>query len=194
MAKQVENHSFSLYRARDEKLVLSKTGKQTARMARFLKPCVGRTGKSNAIVPISSHNPKEWPQSIRFKDWKRPQKNWDAWIKRLAGEHARTWNEAGIYDAIMSSRYEIQCNKNLVLGLVEFLCKETNTFVFPHYEAAVSLEDAMILGGFSVLGSAVNSPLPQELVRIEEELRKERRKIFLKNKSKKALQRVVGWT
>ncbi|GMN51571.1 hypothetical protein TIFTF001_020726 [Ficus carica] len=72
------------------------------------------------------------------------------------------WNEAWICDAIMSSRYEIQCNKNLVLGLMEFWCKETNIFVFPQYKAAVSLEDAMVLGGFSVLGSVVNSPLAQE--------------------------------
>ena len=65
--------------------------------------------------------------------------------------------------------------------------------MFPQYKAAVSLEDAMVLGGFSVLGYVVNSLLAQELVRIEEELRKEKREFFLRTRLRKHF-KVVGWT
>ncbi|KAK5834353.1 hypothetical protein PVK06_018230 [Gossypium arboreum] len=66
----------------------------------------------------------------------------------MARKYGALWYQTGICDAIMSSTYEIRCNKDLILGLVEFWCPETNTFVFPWGEATVTLEDVMILGGF----------------------------------------------
>ncbi|XWS27868.1 hypothetical protein CRYUN_Cryun25bG0016700 [Craigia yunnanensis] len=78
-----------------------------------------------------------------------------------------------------------RCNKDLLLGLVEFWCPETNTFVFPWGEATVSLEDVMILGGFPTLGESVRRPLEGKLVKIEEEMYM-KRLIFSRTKSKKA--------
>ncbi|XP_007020919.2 PREDICTED: uncharacterized protein LOC18593573 [Theobroma cacao] len=103
----------------------------------------------------------------------------------MAGKYGALWNLTGICDAIMSSRYEIRCNKDLILGLVEFWCPETNTFVFPWGEATVTLEDVMILGGFSTLGESVRRPLEGKSVKIEEELNR-KRLIMSRNKSRKA--------
>ncbi|OMP12156.1 hypothetical protein CCACVL1_00096 [Corchorus capsularis] len=103
----------------------------------------------------------------------------------MAGKHGALWNLTGICDAILSSRYELRSNKDLLLGLVEFWCPETNTFVFPWGEATVTLEDVMILGGFSTLGESVRRPLERDLVKIEEEMGK-KRSILTRNKSKKA--------
>ena len=88
----------------------------------------------------------------------------------MAGKHGYTWNQTGICNAILGSMYEIRCNSSLKIGLVEYWCPETNTFVFPWGEATITLEDVMVLGGFSVLGEPVNLPLTGDLVAMEAEL------------------------
>lgn len=59
----------------------------------------------------------------------------------------------------MCSTYHILKDNELILKLAEKWCVETNTFVFPWGEATISLEDMMVLGGYSVLGDSVLSPL-----------------------------------
>ncbi|XWS11205.1 hypothetical protein CRYUN_Cryun38cG0064200 [Craigia yunnanensis] len=189
MAKE---HSHSIFQlCRDEKLVSPKDGKTIVGTARFLKPCV-RTVSQAVTVPITpllfeifSQNLKQWPENVYIKGWHVPQKRWEEWVDRMAGNYGGLWKLTGICDAIMSSRYEIRCNKDLLLGLVEFWCPETNTFVFPWGEATVTLEDVMILGGFSPLGESVRRPLEGKFVKIEEEMNK-KRLIMSRNKSKKA--------
>ncbi|KAK6269716.1 hypothetical protein POUND7_006821 [Theobroma cacao] len=189
MAKE---HSHSIFRlSRDEKLICPKDRKTLVRTARFLKPCV-QTVSQAVTVPntpllfdIFSQNLKQWPENVDIKGWHVSQKRWEEWVDRMAGKYGALWNLTGICDAIMSSRYEIRCNKDLILGLVEFWCPETNTFVFPWGEATVTLEDVMILGGFSTLGESVRRPLEGKSVKIEEELNR-KRLIMSRNKSRKA--------
>ena len=184
--------SFSICEAREEDMVSTKDGNITRRIGRFLKPFVRYSYQAVKVpnVPLlseifSHNNSQSWHSKVHFKGWKQPQKRWDEWIDKLAGKYGYKWNQAGIRDAIMSSRYETQCSRDLVLGLVEFWCPETNTFVFPWGEGTVTLEDVMILGGFPVLGELVTSPLSEELVRVEEEMKKIRKE-FSKSKSRKA--------
>lgn len=68
------------------------------------------------------------------KGWNCPQKKWGEWVDQLAQKYTVTWNKIGIFDAIMSSKYEVWCNKDLVLGLTEFWCDKTNTFFYFHGE------------------------------------------------------------
>ncbi|XVF77821.1 hypothetical protein PTKIN_Ptkin14bG0077500 [Pterospermum kingtungense] len=189
MAKE---HCYSIFQLlKDENLTSPEDEKTIVRTARFLKPCVQTVSQavtvSNAplLFEMFSQNSKGWPEKVEIKGWHVPQKHWEEWVEKMAGKYSGLWKLTGICDAIMSSIYEMKCNKDLVLGLVEFWCPETNTFVFPWGEATVTLEDVMILGGFSTLGEPVTRPLQGNLVKTEEEMNK-KRLIMSRNKSKKA--------
>ncbi|KAH0632945.1 hypothetical protein KY284_035731 [Solanum tuberosum] len=85
--------------------------------------------------------------------------------------HHPIWKAARIYGALKCSVYRVQTDQNLIFGLVERWCCETNNFVFPCGESTVTLEDMMIFGGFSILGDSVKSPLQSpQLVEIKENL------------------------
>ncbi|XVF34032.1 hypothetical protein REPUB_Repub18cG0022100 [Reevesia pubescens] len=191
MEKLEESQSSIFQVCRNEKLVSPKDGKTYVGTAKFLKPCVQIVPQSVTVpntpllFEIFSQNLKQWPESVEIKGWHVPQKRWEEWVDRMAGKYGALWNLTGICDAIMSSRYEIRCNKDLLLGLVEFWCPEINTFVFPWGEATVTLEDVIVLGGFSTLGESVRRPLERKLVKIEEEMNM-KRLIMSRNKSKKA--------
>ncbi|XVE80357.1 hypothetical protein DITRI_Ditri14bG0133200 [Diplodiscus trichospermus] len=188
MAKEHTESIFQL--CRDEKLVSSRDGKTIVGTARFLKPCV-QTVSQAVTVPntpllfeIFSLNLKQCPASVEIKGWHVPQKRWEEWVDMMAGKYGALWKLTGIDDAIMSSRYEVRCNKDLLLGLVEFWCPETSSFVFPWGEATVTLEDVMILGGFSTLGDSVRRPLEGKLAKLEEEMNM-KRLILSRNNSRK---------
>jgi hypothetical protein len=56
---------------------------------------------------------------------------------------------------IMSTKCYIHKNYNLLFGIVDKWCSETNNFVFPFGEATITLEDVMVLAGYPVLGDPV---------------------------------------
>lgn len=171
----------------EDALMVSRTGGGDPfhKKAFFLKP----------IVPISAidhepplklpqcpfrFDPKKWPLEVEFHGWRQGQEdsNWNSWVDRLAPLHQSTWKRAGIYDAIFSSKYQIRRKSDLVYGVAEKWCCETNTFLFPWGEASITLEDVMILGGFSVSGDSVFSPLESiELKEVEERLVKARKEV-----------------
>ena len=169
----------TIFEEREEELLISGTENPTLRRtAHFLKPCVTQlSGHENELLKpyiykntIFSEN-KKLPFKIYFKGWRFPLKEWGNWVESLLPKHQSTWKKAGIYDAIMVSVYKIPRDKNLVLGLAEKWSSITNSFVFPWGEATVTLEDVMVLGGFSVLGESVLAQIEdQESVDIRLEL------------------------
>ncbi|PNX99253.1 serine/threonine-protein phosphatase [Trifolium pratense] len=71
----------------------------------------------------------------------------------------------------MSSKCRIKKYQDLLYGVVEKWCSETNTFVFPFGEATITLEDAMVLGGYPVLGDPVFISLQdQDMREVEKKL------------------------
>nr|GEZ27178.1 aminotransferase-like mobile domain-containing protein [Tanacetum cinerariifolium] len=70
-------------------------------------------------------------------------------------KHKSTWQKAGIYNAVLNSSYKILKNHDLVLSFVKKWCHETKTFVFVWGEVGITLEDILVIGGFSVLGRNV---------------------------------------
>ncbi|OMP03116.1 hypothetical protein COLO4_10613 [Corchorus olitorius] len=169
-----------------------------SRIAHFLKPVL--TSDDNQLPKLPSQclstlvqstpEPKNLPLSISFHGWRCRAKNWSTWIDKMAALHEATWKKAGIYEAIMNSTYQIKRNNDLVFGLAEKWCCETKSFVFSWGEASVTLEDVMILGGFSVLGSPVFNPLEtDELKEVEEGLKNARLEI-VRSKAKKACPRL----
>ncbi|GLT65940.1 hypothetical protein SLA2020_383400 [Shorea laevis] len=96
---------------------------------------------------------EELQKKVYFKGWRRPTKKWKEWVWRMQSKYQSLWRQAGIYEAIMGSTYEIKQHKKLALGFAERWSPETNTFIFPWSEATITLEDVMVCGGYSVLDS-----------------------------------------
>nr|GMD58010.1 tryptophan synthase beta chain 1 [Ipomoea batatas] len=172
--------------------VKDKNSLWTRRTARFLNPCtqdVSEAARVPNFSPISKSFEKDgrkWPPSIDIRGWKRPQRKWNEWVNRLAKSHAALWTQAGICDAIMSSLHHVPVNQEIVVGLVEFWCPETNTFVFSWGEATITLEDVMILGGFSVIGE----PISDERSKMVGEMERERTAVIRPSDKKASFS---GW-
>jgi hypothetical protein len=93
---------------------------------------------------------------------------WVTWVDQLQLKYESVWKKAGIFEAIMSTKSHIMKNQDLVYGVVEKWCFETNKFVFPFGEAIITLEDIMVLGGYSLFGSPISKPLKdQEMKEVE---------------------------
>ncbi|XVF03910.1 hypothetical protein REPUB_Repub05bG0034300 [Reevesia pubescens] len=139
------------------------------RIAHFIKPSICLDSIDETSVPNlpsqclsslpTSFEPKKWPLEIKFCGWRYQQKNWKNWVVKMASLHESKWKKAGIYEAIMNSTYKIERNNNLLFGVAERWCHETKSFIFSWGEATITLEDVMILGGYSVLGSPVFTPV-----------------------------------
>lgn len=142
----------------------------TLRNAHFLKPIFSENHDHFPPPPSSMFSSKpifEKLQNYDFHPYKAyPSQKWKKWVHSLKPKYQEIWKQAGIYEAILASTYKISRNKDLIMGLAERWCAETNTFVFPWGEVTITLEDVMILGGYSVLGALFLTPLGGESVRI----------------------------
>ncbi|KAM7252086.1 hypothetical protein ACFE04_023969 [Oxalis oulophora] len=106
------------------------------------------------------------------KGWVYPTFEWKTWVHHLLPKFQFLWKEVGIFEAIMSSTQNIEKDGNLVMAIAEKWCPETNTIVFPWGEATITLEDVMVLGGYSVSGYSVPSSVSEpELRKIEQKLK-----------------------
>ncbi|XVF77518.1 hypothetical protein PTKIN_Ptkin14bG0051000 [Pterospermum kingtungense] len=85
----------------------------------------------------------------------------------------------------MNSMYKIERNNDLVFGVAEKWCHETQSFVFSWGEATITLEDVMILGGYSVSGSPVFTPVETEEMRDTWKKLEDARKEFIQGSGKK---------
>ena len=152
----------AIFEEREELMVSPTGGNPTLRIAHFLKPSV--TSTEGLPSPFLSAEPtiselENWPLKVCFRGWQRPNERWKMWVASLHSKYQSIWKESGIYEAIMCSKYSICKHQDLILGLAEKWCPKTNTFIFSWGEATVTLEDMMALGGYSVLGNPVLSPL-----------------------------------
>ncbi|XVE50599.1 hypothetical protein DITRI_Ditri01bG0176100 [Diplodiscus trichospermus] len=168
----MEDSSNAILEGRRELMVSQAGGNFKVRRAHFIKPSIGLGSIDEIeIASVPRHclsslpvifEPQKWPLEVKFCGWRYPQKNWKTWAVKMASLHEPTWKKAGIFEAIMNSIYQIERNKDLVLGIAERWCQETKSFIFSWGEATISLEDVMILGGYSVLGSPVFTPIETE--------------------------------
>jgi len=152
----------------------------------FLKP-ISNSSKICLFPQISSHFKKWKTPKCSFKGWVCSLKHWHQWVEKLRPIYKDLWKKVGIFEAITASTYKFGRDPSSLWGVARFWCEETNTFLFPWAEATVTLEDVMILGGFSVLGEPVRvtRPLDGELAELEAEMGREVRR-FNQTKSKKA--------
>ncbi|XP_058183612.1 serine/threonine-protein phosphatase 7 long form homolog [Rhododendron vialii] len=147
-------------------------------MAHFLNPSLSSNDNplhTPSPLSLSSNTSEtqtqENPLNVSFKGWRNPQKNWKNWVDHMCSLHKSVWEKAGIYYSIMGSVYSIKKDYELVIKFAERWCPETKSFAFDFGEATITLEDVMTLGGYSVLGDSVLTPLPID--RASEETREE---------------------
>ncbi|MBA0602955.1 uncharacterized protein LOC105783513 [Gossypium raimondii] len=160
-------------------------GKPCLRTAHFLKPTLSSIHEPIPdlfpLSPSSLHDsfcPEQWPLKVSFTGWSNPKKAWVFWIDILRPVYQPIWEKAGIFEAIMSSTYSTKRYYNLVIGLAEKWNPGTNTFIFPWGEATISLENVLILGGYSVVGFPVTfSGDSQELREAQDKLVTEHKNI-----------------
>ncbi|KAM1696426.1 hypothetical protein ACFXTN_027954 [Malus domestica] len=182
----MEDPEESMVEEREELMVPPSGGNPFLKKAYFLKPPLQNSSIDeplSKLPPFSSSFPshfelQKWPLKVEFHGWTYGQKDWKTWIDQMASVHRSTWKKAGIYEAIINSTYKIRRQTDLVFGFAEKWCSETSTFSFPWGESTITLEDVMVLGGFSVLGDSVLCPLESsQLKEIHEKLLAQRRQI-----------------
>ncbi|KDP39095.1 hypothetical protein JCGZ_00852 [Jatropha curcas] len=181
---------------RREALMVSsdRNPRPTLRTAYFLNPThasIEVAVPKNPSLCLSSL-PENIPVNVIFNGWKDPTANWKSWVYHMEDKYRSVWKKAGIYEAVMSSTCRFKRDDGLITGLAEKWCPETNTFIFPWAEATITLEDVMILGGYSVLGSPafLSSLESRELEEIHYKL-KEARTELGRRPARKACQN--GW-
>ncbi|WJX31770.1 hypothetical protein P8452_20166 [Trifolium repens] len=164
----------------------------TFRTAHFLKPIANSIHHQLNLNHSSSvFQPKKGSLKIHFNGWCYPNTKWVKWVDQLKPKYESLWKKAGIFEAIMSTKSHIMKNQDLVYGVVEKWCSETNTFMFPFGEATITLEDVMILGGYSLFGSPISKPLKdQEMKEVEQKLNHARRQLY---KTKSGAPRTSLW-
>ncbi|CAO2813819.1 unnamed protein product [Amaranthus hypochondriacus] len=162
--KQENEDDNTITEERMELMVPSDGGIPTLRNAHFLKPLLNPKNQPLPELPSfslsSKPNFKELLKQVHFKGRPKPQKGWKSWVDQLQKTHLSVWKRVGIFNAIRASTYKILRNDELVLCLTEKWCPETNTFMFSWGECTITLEDIMILGGYSVLGDHVLKSSP----------------------------------
>ncbi|KAE9457741.1 hypothetical protein C3L33_10356, partial [Rhododendron williamsianum] len=112
----------SIIEEREELMVPPSGGNPTRRHAHFLKPSVtsikGLVFKLPSGSPTSTTTPSvtDLPLKVEFRGRRGPLQTWKSWFDRMHSLHQSTWKKAGIYEAILSSTYQIRIDKEIVLG------------------------------------------------------------------------------
>ncbi|PWA75157.1 Aminotransferase-like mobile domain-containing protein [Artemisia annua] len=171
----------------------SKPINPTRKLAPFLKPSATLADNVKPLNLSHSYDPKTCSLKVSFNGFRTPQKGWKDWVNSMCLLHKSTWQTAGIYNAVLNSSYEIVKNDDLILGFAKKWCDETKTFVFKWGEVTVTLEDIMVVGGFSVLGHSVFNLVDIETDEGKDVLRKlnEARVELQRSRSNKVSQ--SGW-
>ncbi|KAM7269668.1 hypothetical protein ACFE04_025165 [Oxalis oulophora] len=188
MEEEVEESSFETIVESKQELMVDETTPTTH---------ILRTGHFLTTISIDMTPPPTFlrppfskcPLKLTFNGWCNPQQQWSTWIDNLEPKYKPTWKQAGIYNAIMGSKYQIEKHPDFILKLVERWSPKTNTFVFSWGEATITLQD-MIVFGYSALGFPVFAPFEanEEMIGVEEELEKARMEVRKSVSSKKVTQ------
>ncbi|KAJ8443744.1 hypothetical protein Cgig2_029649 [Carnegiea gigantea] len=173
-------------------IISPSSGKPSWRIAHFLKPSFS-TSKQPQNLQIflnpkkpTNPNAKSLTSKVDFCGWKRPLNEWNSWVEKLLPSFESSWKKTSIFEPIIASTFEIPKCNDTIFALAEKWCPETSSFLLPWGEVTITLEDVMVLGGYSVLGDSVLcSCNNEELCEIEKRLN-EVRKVIMQTKAKKA--------
>ncbi|XP_070008832.1 uncharacterized protein [Nicotiana sylvestris] len=148
-----------------EELMVSLVDEQVIpifRVAHFLKPTL-LSAQKFPFLPSRPNIIQELRSTcsvkVQFKGGFQHMKEWPTWVDLLKPLYQDIWKKDGIFEAVIASTFKIHRHNDLIIALAERWCLETNTFILPWGEATVTLEDMVVLGGYSVLGHCVLKPV-----------------------------------
>ncbi|KAL8093398.1 uncharacterized protein LOC141693229 [Apium graveolens] len=170
---KIHEEQEGIFEERQALMVSPRGSYSTLREAHFVKPTVEDSINGPVLklpyLPLCSES--SWPISVSFNGWYDPLPKWPKWVDKMMLKYQYVWKKSGIFEALLSSCCKIMKNQEVVFGVAERWSCETNTFLFQWAEATITLEDVLVLGGFSVLGHPFSMPLEiQELVEVEKRL------------------------
>ncbi|KAL1819365.1 hypothetical protein ACET3Z_014234 [Daucus carota] len=101
-------------------------GNPTLRKAHFLKPLFSEDHTHLPDPPSPQLCSKPISENLKnysFRSYKKyPSEKWKIWVHSLEPKYQEIWKQAGIYEAILASTYEIPRDKELIMGLAERWC------------------------------------------------------------------------
>ncbi|KAJ0242188.1 Aminotransferase-like [Hirschfeldia incana] len=150
------------------------SGNSRPEQTHLLRPCFTTSIEGTEAPKLPRQSLKSLSLSVSFNGWRFPNVKFKSWATKMLSLHEPTWRKAGIFEAVAASAIKIIKDSELVMGVAEKWCPETKTFVFPWGEATITLEDVMLLLGFSILGSPVFAVLDSSGEKTKEKLEKER--------------------
>ncbi|KAM7250216.1 hypothetical protein ACFE04_022099 [Oxalis oulophora] len=152
---------------RSERVFSLNGGEPYVKVCNFIKPCgVSNNNNNEKVISPAPVLPKPTSNSklealyakVKFKGrHSSPEEKWKTWVLSLHSKHHLTWKQAGIEKPILSSLHKIVKQNDVILKVADRWCPDTNTFIFPCGESTLTLEDMLVLGGFSVLGHSVST-------------------------------------
>ncbi|XP_021867245.2 uncharacterized protein [Spinacia oleracea] len=155
---------------RESEMVLPSNGKPSLTSSKQSQTLFNPPPNPDSTKPISPVL-KSLSSRVHFYGWRYPLKNWNSWVEKLRPSFESTWKKASIFEAIMASTLEIPKCRESIFALTQKWCPENSSFVMPWGEVTITLEDVLILGGFSVTGDSVLSQIcSKELLEIENSL------------------------
>jgi len=192
---EVSSEDETLIEVREVEMVPPCGGKPTRRVAHFLKPSLpisqepalnSRTLFNFKLTKPSTPNSKSLSSKIHFYGSRRsPQTKWNSWVEKLRPSFEPIWKKSSIFEPIMCSTLQIPKCNDTIFALAQRWCPETNSFLLPWGEVTVTLEDILVLGGYSVTGDSVLSEnKSKELLEIEAKLLNECLKIARSTRKK----------
>ncbi|KAG5523903.1 hypothetical protein RHGRI_030787 [Rhododendron griersonianum] len=93
--------------------------------------------------------------------WPRPNKEYIAWLDRVAEAKGNLWEIIGIHDAIMLSRSFIPMDKALFFAAAQFWSATSNSFLFKVGMMGPTLQDVCFLTGLRAHGVEADCFLSQ---------------------------------
>ncbi|KAM7251099.1 hypothetical protein ACFE04_022982 [Oxalis oulophora] len=165
--------SSSIIEERSDKVVkLNSNDKPCVKVCNFIKPCQVSID-DHLLQPLTTATTPtkdlhKLPLKVDFRGRQTPQKDWKSWVEIMHDKHHQTWENAGIEKSILSSVYVIERHNELIIELADKWCEKTNTFIFPWGEATITLEDMIVLGGYSSTGVSVLAAFDADLLRLRE--------------------------
>ena len=106
---------------------------------------------------LKSKDDENW-LNLRFNHfigWRLPRQKWVCYLDKFKPKIELVWRKVGIFEAVISTKCRILKNQNLLQGVVDKWCCNTNTFLFPFGEKTITLEDIIVLGGYPISGDPV---------------------------------------
>lgn len=100
-----------------------------------------------------------WQEKNTWNSWPTATEGWIRWVDRMERVKGETWRTADIYDTIQLSKFNIQCDRDLLYAALCFWSTSGNAFHFNFGMMSPTVFDISALTGIRPHGEAISSVL-----------------------------------